>query len=242
MRTKLLLGVAALAVSAVSSMAQANVYSLNIVGYANVPNPIGYTFQTTPFRANPTNNAANLVLPANTGQYDGDQILIWQGLSWQINTLDSASPSGFSDFGGNPVPAPLLNSGVGYLYANNQGVSNNITYVGEVRTGTNVTSITAPPEFRAVGSPAPLAGGVSTVLQLTNPGGVNDGDAVQTMVRTAGGAVKGFSPANFDSAAGTGFSDAGGNPIPEPQIAVGQGFFYDNVNAHTVTWTQILNP
>jgi hypothetical protein len=236
------LGVAALAVSAVSSMAQANVYSLNIVGYANVPNPNGFTFQTTPFRANPTNDAANLILPANTGQYDGDQVLKWTGLSWAINNLDSASPTGFSDSGGNPVPAPTLPSGLGYLYNNQSGVSNNLTYVGEVRTGTNTVSIPYPPEFRAVGSPAPLAGGVSTVLQLTNPGGVLDGDAVQTMVRNPSGSVKGFSSFNFDSAAGTGFSDSGGNPIPEPQIAVGQGFFFDNVNATTVTWKQVLNP
>jgi hypothetical protein len=239
MRTKTLLCMAALAAGVATSMAQSNVYSLNIVGYANVPIRAGYNFHTAPFRVTTAvTNGANEILPANTGQYDGDAILRWTGTGWLAANLDSASPTGFSDQGGNPIPAPILNSGMGYLYYNGQGVSNNITYVGEVRTGTNIVNIPASPEYSAIGSPAPLAGGVSTVLQLTNPGGAIDGDAVLVAV----GAISGYAASAFDSASGTGFSDQGGNPIPEPQIAVGQGFFFDNLNATPVTWKQVLNP
>jgi len=232
-----------MAAGVASSMAQANVYSLNIVGYANVANPAGYTFQTTPFQVTTAvTNGANEILPQNTGQNDGDQILIWSGHNWNSFNLDSTSPSGFSDNLGNPSAAPILNAGMGYLYYNAQGVSNNITYIGQVRTGTNTVAIPASPEFSALGSPAPLAGGVSTVLQLTNSGGAIDGDSIQIMTRTPAGAVKGFTPANYDSTSATGFSDSLGNPIPEPQIGVGQGFFFDNLNAAAVTWKQVLTP
>ncbi len=228
-----------MAAGAATSMAQSNVYSLNIVGYANVPARSGYNFHTTPFRVTTAQtNGANEILPANTGQYDGDAILKWTGHGWASANLDSSSPSGFSDSGGTPVGAPILNAGVGYLYFNGQGVSNNITYVGEVRTGTNTVSIPGSPEYAAVGSPAPLAGGVISVLQFSNATGALDGDAILKAV----GAISGFSPSGFDSSSPTGFSDSGGTPIPEPTIAVGQGFFFDNVNAAPATWTQVVNP
>jgi len=220
-------------------MAQSNVYSLNIVGYANVPIRAGYNFHTTPFRVTTAvTNGANEILPANTGQFDGDQVLTWTGTSWAGPNLDSTSPTGFSDSGGNPVGAPILSAGKGYLYYNGQGASNNITYVGEVRTGTNTVSIPASPEFSAVGSPAPLAGGAISVLQLSNTTGALDGDAVLRAV----GAITGFASSGFDSTSPTGFSDSGGNPVAEPTLAVGQGFFFDNLNATAVTWTQVVNP
>jgi len=219
-----------------TSMAQSNVYSLNIVGYANVPARPGFNFHTTPFRVTTAvTNGANEILPANTGQYDGDAILKWTGSAWASAYLDSASPTGFSDSGGTPVGAPILNAAVGYLYQNSGAVSNNITYVGEVRSGTNTVNIPASPEFAAIGSPAPFAGGIQTVLQFANPAGVYDGDAILRAV----GAISGFASSYFDGASPTGFSDSGGTPVPEPQIAVGQGMFFDNVNASAVTWTQV---
>jgi hypothetical protein len=243
MRTKTLLCMAALAAGVATSMAQ-NVYSLNIVGYANVPNPIGYTFQTAPFQVTTAvTNGANEILPANTGQYDGDQVYKWTGHSWAPTYLDSTQPTGFSDSGGSMIPAPILNMGEGYLYVNNQAGSNNLTYVGQVRTGTNVVSIpsTGTREYSALGSPTPFAGGVSTALQFTNPGGALDGNAILQLV-TQGGNPHGFNPSFFDSTQPSGFSDAGGAQVPEPLIPVGGGFLFDNQVGPAVTWTQIFNP
>src|SRR5437879_3681344 len=111
MRTKVLLGIAALAAGVATSMAQ-NVYSLNIVGYANVVNAPNYNFQTAPFQVTTAvTNGANEILPANTGQYDGNTLLIWTGTGWRNNNLDSSSPTGFSDANGAPSPAPILSSG-----------------------------------------------------------------------------------------------------------------------------------
>jgi hypothetical protein len=96
----------------------------------------------------------------------------------------------------------------------------------------------------AVGSPLPFAGGVSTALGLVNTGGALDGAEVQQAVITAGGAVQGFKVSVFDSSTDdttTGFIDRNGNPVAEPQIKVGEGFFFNNSSGGTRTWTQVLN-
>jgi hypothetical protein len=240
MRTKALLSVAAIAASAISAMAQ-NVYSLNIVGYANVPNPGGYTFQTAPF-SNGVTNGANEILPSNTGQYDGDALLLWQGTGYKTYPLDSTSPTGFSDPNtALPIPAPILSGGLGYLYQNGVGVSNTLTYVGTVRTGTNVVHIPTQP-FNALGSPIPFAGDVQTNLNLVNTAGRFDGDDLQILVRAPSGQVSGFHVYPFDSTSSTGFSDPNtGLPIPGPQISIGQGFFFHNGLGVAADWTQTLN-
>jgi hypothetical protein len=232
---------AALAAGVATSMAQ-NVYSLNIVGYANVPNGAGYNFLKAPFQVTTAvTNGANEILPANTGQYDGDQVQVWTGHSWAASYLDSTQPTGFSDSGGGMVPAPILGNFQGFLYYNASGVSNNLTFVGQVPTGTNTVNIPSSPEFTALGAYTPFAGGVSTALQFTNPGGAIDGDAILLMV-VVGGVPKGYTSSYFDSTQTTGFSDSGGGQLPEPQIAVGQGFLLDNVNGTPLSWTQIFNP
>jgi hypothetical protein len=217
-------------------MAQ-NVYSLNIVGYANVTNHLGYNFDTAPFRVTTAvTNGANEILPANTGQYDGDAVLVWTGTGWAANGLDSSSPTGFSDSGGNPSPAPILSSGQGFLYQDTIA-NGNLTFVGEVRTGTNNIALTTA-TYQAKGSPVPFAGDLITSLQWNNSTGAYDGDEVLILVNYG----QGFAAYGFDSSSGTGFSDSGGNPIPGPQINVGQGFFYHNNGTGAHTWTQIFNP
>src|SRR5215472_14328587 len=59
MRTKTLLAVAALAAAGITSaMAQSNVYSQNIVGYANIDIKGGNGFYANPFN-HPTNNSGS---------------------------------------------------------------------------------------------------------------------------------------------------------------------------------------
>src|SRR4051812_38715441 len=57
MRTKTLVCAAALAAGVATSMAQSNVYSLNIVGYANVPVVAGNSIYANPFDLDGTNSA-----------------------------------------------------------------------------------------------------------------------------------------------------------------------------------------
>jgi hypothetical protein len=254
---------AALAAGVASSMAQSNVYSLNIVGYANVPNR-GYSFQSNPFDASPDNSAVNVIPnPAPDQNYSGpmDQaaLQVWTGVGFTVYNFDSVTTdttTGFVTPAGNPVVGPVLSSGQGYLL-NNFGPSNNVTYVGTVRTGTNAISFPARLTPYAVGSPLPLAGGVSSALGFVNSNpaqldydGVLDNSKVEFLKTTLSGAAAGYSVALFDSITTdttTGFTTPAGAPIPEPQISVGQGFFFVSGGTRTnlsaaYVWTQILNP
>src|SRR6266404_4522987 len=136
--TKTLLGLAALAAGIATSMAQ-NVYSLNIVGYANVPAPVGYAFHSNPLDASPSNLATNVIPnpdPAQdySGPWDGSQIQEWTGAGWKVSSFDSVTTDtttgSTTKDGSAPVPTPLLSSGKGYLFFNANASSNNVTYVG----------------------------------------------------------------------------------------------------------------
>jgi hypothetical protein len=242
MRTiKALLCLSALAGGIATSVAQSNVYSLNIVGYVNSANPIQYSFQSSPLKVTTAvTNGGNEVI-SNAGEKDGDQILLWTGASWASYVLSSGQPYGYEDPGGNPIGAPILDSGLGFLYNNQQGVASVITYVGEVRTGTNTLTLRSSP-IQAVGSMIPFAGGISSALQMTNDGSF-DGSEVQTLIRNEpSGTVKGFAVSVFSSGQATGFEDRGGAMISEPTINAGQGFFFNNQSGAALTWKQILNP
>ncbi len=68
MRTlKALLCLSALAAGIATTVAQSNVYSLNIVGYVNVPVPSGYSLLANPLKAGVTNGANEIMTPI-----DGD--------------------------------------------------------------------------------------------------------------------------------------------------------------------------
>jgi hypothetical protein len=100
-------------------------------------------------------------------------------------------------------------------------------------------------------SKLPVAGGVESVLQITNVYnagngyGPLDGNEVFVPIIGAGG-FTGYAGYTFDSLKSTGFGNladapnsptASGPALPEPQIPVGGGFIMDNVNG-VFTWTQ----
>ncbi len=244
MRTKVLLGLAALAAGVATSMAQSNVYSLNIVGYVNVALPKGFSFQSNPLDAGVT-NGANEVYNNSTGQYDFCEIHQWNGTGYTISVFDSSTDdtsTGFTDRPGNPVKPPVLSSGQGYLFnvVNGSPVTN-ATYVGNVRVGTNSTAY-ANSSLTAVGSALPLSGGISTALGMNNSAGAFDFAEIEQAVRS-GTQITGFKISVFDSSTddtSTGFTDRPGNPVPEPQVALGEGFYFHNASGHAITWTQVL--
>lgn len=254
MRTKALLCAAAVAAGAVSAMAQSNVYSLNIVGYVNLNATPGYSFTCAPLAAGVT-NGLNEVLPPNTydsglgyGPFDGDQVLLWTGVSWRIIGLDSGSPTGFRDGSGAAIAAPVIAAGQGFLYNNVQGVAETLTYVGSVRTGTTTVNFPATPTMYAAGSAVPFSGGVTNVLQFSNVYdsaqgyGPLDGCQIEKAIITAGGQITGFSVISFDTGSKTGFRNTSGAEVAEPTINPAQGFFFNNVNGAVTPWTQVFNP
>jgi hypothetical protein len=214
MRTKALLLAAALTAAGIAStMAQSNVYSLNVVGYVNVTMVDGFTLVSTPL--NNANNAVSNLLanaPLDTTVYT------FSGGNFVLNNLDLFG-------GGWQDPTQDLSPGKGYFVRNVSGGPYTNTYVGEVLQGT--LTVTLGSGFTLVGSKVPQAG------FYTDLGGNADQTTFgldDTIYRFAGG---NFILYNNDLFGG-GWS--GGPPAPDtakgPLIGVAEGFFYRNVSGN----------
>jgi hypothetical protein len=207
MRTKILASAAILAVGTIASVAQSNVYSLNVVGYYNIP------------------------VPANT------KILIANSLDTTNNTLGGVIPSpvpgsqffkynsGYASYAFDDADLVWVPDGDVSLAPGEGGffispAATTLTFVGEVKQG--ALSSTLPIGLKVLrGSVVPQAGLVTTTLGLPGEGG--------DQLFTYNG---GFTSYAFD--------DADFVWVPEePNIAVGQGFFYQKAPTSTTnTWAR----
>jgi hypothetical protein len=209
MRTKALLCAAVLAAGAVSTMAQSNVYSLNVVGYINTTLPSG-KFQMIANQLNTTNNTLGSLIAAPP---DGTTVLKWNGTSFDIATFASF-------LGGWDHPNYTLNPGEG-AFINSAAAYTN-TFVGEVLQGTLPNAYPAGYSIRA--SQIPLPG---TLTQLQLPASqFADGDSVLQWN------VSKQSYDIYTLLAGQWF----GGPLTEPTLAIGESMFLFPAKAGT--WTQ----
>jgi hypothetical protein len=175
MRTKTLLCAAALAAGVVTSMAQSNVYSLNVVGYVNVPTTGGGNFNLI---ANPLNNANNNISNLFAGfAQDGDQVYRWNST---IQDLDATVPT-YSGPSATWTPNMVLKPGEGVFYLN-AGVNRTNTFVGEVIQGSytnpipfGAVAVLGSGSFNAYGSSIPLGGSFTNAIVGITP---RDGDQV----------------------------------------------------------------
>jgi hypothetical protein len=158
MRTKsMILGAALLAAGVASSMAQSNVYSLNVVGYVNVPLVSGFSTFANPldFDGTGTNNTIQGVfgnqLPGNS------QVYIFSGGTFSSSYI-------FSSRGGWTGNAPL-NPGEGVFVSCPSAT--NVTIVGQVLQGT-VTNQYIASGFSLVGGVIP----VQAAIDSTGNGGL----------------------------------------------------------------------
>jgi hypothetical protein len=196
MRTKALLCAAVLAAGAITSMAQSNVYSLNVVGYVNVPivgSAAGsglFTFIANPL--NTTNNTLNSLMPAPP---DGTTIYKWTG---------SAFANSSYLFGAWSDGTFTLNPGEGGIVQSTAPFTN--TFVGEVMQG----ALSTPYKLglNIIASQVPQAGTLSTQLGYV----ANDQDTVYQ-----------FNPATQGYIINSYLFGAWGPA--EPTIAVGESFW-----------------
>jgi len=241
----------------------AQVFSQNIVGYVNQTLGGNISSFATPLDVPGGNSVTNIFqnpynAAAGGGPFDGDQVYIWNGHGFTIFTFDSTLSTGLGDaqdIDGIPQPVPIINPGT-MIFFFNAYISITNTLVGTVHvdfpaTGTQTVGTTTnlvPGNLQFVASKLPIAGGVSSVLGLTNAynaaagQGPLDGDQIYTPNISSEGALHGYNIVTFDSTLSTGFGDAGdidGVAVPEPVIPVGQGFLLDNVYT-TLTWKQSL--
>jgi len=270
MRTKAILCAASLAAGALTSMAQ--VYSQNVVGYINGTNiqvnaNAGFHYWSNPLDAaitgtstiDPNQSATNVFPNPNPSQnpgggpFDGSDIEIWNGASFVVFFFDSLTAdttTGFADGNGIPQPAPNLPKGKGFLFNNQSGLST-VTFVGQVRTGTNNLALPVQVQFYSIGSMTPISG-TPDAIGLSNPnptqapnGGPLEGNNIQLLSVASNGNPLGFKTSLFwDSLTAdttTGFADGNGSPQPAPVIGLAGGFIYGAVNK-PYTWTHVLIP
>ena len=236
MKTKtLLIAAAALAAGVISSQAQ--VYSQNIVGYANVatPNAGANYLLSIPFKIG-VSNGANEIFGASLP--DGSQILTWSTATskYTVVQTDSGSPTGWSDANTSAsVPPPLLPVGQGFfLSPSDVNVTNR--FVGTVAINVGTTNTITLPNAGAnylVGCAVPYAGSVTNGNDSGGGPNLNalpDGSQVLTWTT----ATSKYTVVQTDSGSSTGWSDANTSAaVAPPVITVAQGFFISpsDVNA-----------
>ncbi len=228
MRTKALLSVAAIAASAVTAMAQSSVYSLNIVGYATLSIPSGYSLLANPLSAGVT-NGANEIMPI----IDGEIILTWTGTKYQQTGYDSGFGGWVGGDGTTPSVPPSLPPGAGFFFFN-PGAATNVTFVGQVVPNPGSTNtITLASGYNLVGSAIPATVTAITNAPVSLP--VIDGmillqwdQAHQKYVQTG-----------FDSGFGGWVAADGTTASVAPPYNIGTGLFFFNPGA-AAAWNQSL--
>lgn len=222
MRTKVLLGLAALAVSAATCVAQSsNVYSLNIVGYVNVDITNGFNFLTLPLKPSDGNyNITNtIVMPTGA---DGAALFKWTGAAFSPTIPNWIDGMGwFQDQGTTTI-------NLGEAFFIDSPTSGRITFVGEVAQGDIQNTI--PAGMAPVGNKVPVT--------AAWPGRTvgNDGDAIFTWNK----GLKRWDSTIWNFIGGEGWFD-GAAFSDGPVLQAGQGVFYQNLGA-AINWTQKFNP
>jgi len=221
MKKTLLIAAAALVAGVISTEAQ--VYSANIVGYANVT-LVGqgkYSLVSNPFDDGNGNQLTNLVasLPG------GSQVLVWNGASFNF----------YNNVAGTWSANTSLPPGVGFFVKNGKvsGTYPNITntFVGNVvvNSGGSVTN-TVPVGYTLWGSPIPYAGNLCI-------SGTSSGDTTLNV----GATLPAASQILTWNVAGQTYNlstKAGGTWTATLTANVGDGFFQRNKNGPAATWVE----
>ena len=239
MKKTLLIAAAALAAGIMTSQAQ--VYSQNVVGYANVVTPsAGANYLVcVPFKIG-VSNGANEVF---TSLPEFSQILIWSPITsrYTLSQTDTSSGTGWSDAGFTPIPPPLLPVGQGFFLspsANN--VTNTFAGAVAVNVGSNyVLTLPSAGANYLVGAVVPYAGSV-TNGNYTGQGVNLNGLPEFSQVLIWDPLTSKYTLSQTDTSSGSGWSDAGFTPVPPPTLNVGQGLFI-SPSANNATWTNSLS-
>jgi hypothetical protein len=205
MRAKTLLCLAALAAGAATTMAQSNVYSLNIVGYVTytqAPN----TFRLAGNPLNATNNDVKYVFTSGP-QYPG--LTVYKRNSAGTGYDQASFDSDLNDWNGPLV----VNPGDGLWVFAPPGTPFTNTFVGEVKL--NSTNLLKA-GFDLKASALPQQGLIQT--DLLAPGAAGDVVYIQNSAGT------GYDQYPYDSDIGFW--------APEPVIPVAKGFWYYNAGAN----------
>ncbi len=212
MRTKTLLLTAALsAAGALTSMAQ--VYSVNIVGYVNLPVPQGFSMIANQLNNSANNQLATLIpTPPNASFF-----YKFNGVSYQIDDFTDGA------WEGDTAGAMTMNPGEGiFIFASSAFTA---TFVGEVQLS---SSTPIAHGFNIVSSAIPQQGLLDTDLGYPNGPGTTPGNAEFFYQ------FNGISYRINDFTDGAWEGDDGGSA---PTIHVGEAFWIFNPNPATA-WSR----
>jgi hypothetical protein len=216
MRTKALLGLAALAVGLSTSVAQ-NVYSLNVVGYVNVSlqaNKLSLlSLPVAPVDGN--FNITNTITLDDS--QDGALLFTWAGTAW-----NSTVPNWIAGVGW--LPDMVVSNGTAFFLSS---VANStLTFVGQVPQG--ALSYRIPAGLSTLANQVP----VSTNFPGATVG--NDGDIMYTWLQSA----QGWNPVTSQFIGGLGWIAGDGSGTADgPMLNPAQGVFYINSGA-AIPFTQ----
>jgi hypothetical protein len=211
--------------------AQPIVYSSNIVGYAAVNVPPGYSLLANPLSAGLT-NGANEIMPV----IDGEVILTWRFSSFNEVMYDSAAGGWVQADDATPAQPPSLPPGRGFFFFNPNSTVTNFTFVGQVVPSPSSTNyLPLYGGYSLLGSPLPATVAVITNYPVSLP--VIDGMQilqwngsryVETMYDTGAVPTPGWVEADDTT------------PTVAPSYTIGQGFFFFNPSLNTWPWYQSL--
>jgi len=227
MRTKVLICAAALvAASAFTSMAQ-NVYSLNVVGYINIPFVEGFQLiaNQLDFDGTGTNNTSSNVVGTNVPV--GSVLYTWNPttVAYNIDTLatvkGSTTVAWSKNYSLNPGQGAWLSIPAGKL----AGTTSNLTTVGQVDQGSQYAvnpNLNPAGGFSLVSSMVPLAGGLTTVLGYA--------PQAKDTVYQWDIATQGYNISTYAQVKGSSPPTYAWSP-KEPAIAVSEGFWLNSTAA-----------
>jgi len=220
MRTlKALACLAVLAGGIATTMAQSNVYSLNVVGYYNVTVGNGQKVMIAN-QLNTTNNTIGALL-APPMIHNNDLLFKWTGAGF------SGSQYSTDDGQWDPDPNVTLNPGEAAFFQNFSGATETLTFVGEVLQGSLSQTLPAGQKVMR-SSMVPQQGLISTDLQAP----YFNNDLLFVYNTKQNGTDNGYTGYQYST------DDGQWDPI-EPTINVGQGFFYIKAaNATNPNWVR----
>jgi hypothetical protein len=202
-------------------MAQSNVYSLNIVGYVNASVIPGFNLLANPVVTG--TNGIGQVLPSVS-----EGTLVYKYLPNGSFNIDIFASGAWYDFNTELPSTTTLSPGEGFfVYASG---SSTITFVGEVKTGTN--TVTLNTGFNLVSSVVPQR------YELLSP----DFPAANGMVHYSLNTNGTFTVSLYDTSVGWFDQDteAPRQVYSSPDNAPATGFYLYNP-AGTTPWTRTFN-
>ena len=208
--------------------AQTSTYSSNIVGYATITIPPGYSLLANPLDAGGT-NGANEIMPI----LDGESILTWNGVVFDEVQYDSGAGGWVGSDDVTPAKPPSLPPGRAFFFFNPNPTPTNFTFIGQVVPGPSSTNcMSLPPGYDLIGSPLP-----ASVNEITNPPvslPVIDGMFILEWDGTK------YLETMFDSSAGGWVQADDVTPSVAPPYKIGQGFFLFEPSVAAISWCQGL--